>query len=129
MNAFQSNVIREIATMCDDVGVEVLISDEEYNELFESSYYELSIHKLGLEALIYPNKANYWSDEGIDERFERVDYDSDQEMLDAVVSALRVDLVKLREEIIARRAEPTEGEGSAEGSGSQTGFDRRNSGD
>jgi hypothetical protein len=93
MNGLQKAIIEVIRSMAGLTGRSVDVSSPKYSEEFRCYYFAVGLPWAGIIGAVFPSSANFWDEEGLDIRFERIDFESDAEMCDAVTASLAKALV------------------------------------
>lgn len=88
MNDLQRAVIGTVESIANRLGKAVEVSSPKYSEDFRCEYFAVSLPWAGLTGAIFPTDANFWNDSGLDDRFERIDFESDAAMCSAIADSL-----------------------------------------
>lgn len=88
MNELQRAVINTVDSVARRFGKVVEVSSPKHSEDFRCEYFSVSLPEAGITGTIFPSDANFWNDAGLDDRFERIDFESDAAMCGAIADSL-----------------------------------------
>jgi len=88
MSELQRLVIDTVKSVANRFGNVAEVSSSKYSEDFRCEYFAVSLPWAGITGAVFPADANFWNDSGLDERFERIDFESDAAMCSAIADSL-----------------------------------------
>ena len=98
MNTLQSAVIEVLKNVAARFGKTVNVSEPKYSKDFRSDYIVVYLPEASITGSVFPKDANFWNSVGLDKRFERIDFQSDAAMCNAIAAALTEALMSVPHE-------------------------------
>lgn len=108
MKDLQQKIVAAICSAASNLGQNAVVVPPIFSKEFSETYVTISIPEYLFTATVFPRDANFWDELRTDERFERVDFESDDDMCRAVSDAFVswFQRTSAREPAIANRGYP-----------------------